>query len=197
MALRPALFLDRDGVVIEEVGYLSDPEQIRLTPGAGHAIASVNQAGIPVVVITNQAGVARGYFSEEQVATVHARLDEMLARFGAKIERYYFCPHHPKHGIGPYAIECECRKPQPGMLLQAAQDLGLDLASSILVGDKACDIEAGQTAGCCTILVRTGYGREYEAQYQASDRRPPDQIRDTLADAIAWALPQLSQRTTG
>jgi D-glycero-D-manno-heptose 1,7-bisphosphate phosphatase len=156
--MRPALFLDRDGVIVEEADYLCDPSQVRLLPGSAEAIAEVNRRGIPVVVVTNQSGVARGYFSESCVADVHRSVDELLAKHGAHINRYYYCPHHPTQGLPSYRIECECRKPRPGMLLQAASDLSIDLNHSYLVGDKISDLEAGARAGCRTILVRTGYG---------------------------------------
>lgn len=118
---RPAVFLDRDGVLIEDVHYLKNPEQVRLTPGAGPAVARLNAEGLPVVVVTNQSGVARGYFPEEAVAEAHRRLDELLAEHGARIDRYYHCPHHPDGTVAAYRVACECRKPRPGMLLRAAR----------------------------------------------------------------------------
>ena len=156
--MTPAVFLDRDGVIIEEVNYLSEVGQVRLLPGAAAAIARLNRRGLPVVVVTNQAGVARGKFPEERVEEVHAYLDLLLARGGARVDRYYYCPHHPEGELPAYRTVCGCRKPRPGMLRQAAAELGLDLARSFLVGDKACDLEAGARAGCRTLLVRTGYG---------------------------------------
>jgi D-glycero-D-manno-heptose 1,7-bisphosphate phosphatase len=131
---------------------------VRLVPGAAEAIARLNRRGVPVVVVTNQAGVAHGFFPETRIADVHRRLDELLARSGAHIDRYYYCPHHPEAEIAEYRAACRCRKPAPGMLWQAANDLGLDLAKSCLVGDKRSDIEAGVQAGCRVFLVRTGYG---------------------------------------
>jgi D-glycero-D-manno-heptose 1,7-bisphosphate phosphatase len=156
--MRSAAFLDRDGVIIEEVGYLSAPEQVALIPGAAEAIAALNGAGIPVVVITNQAGVGHGYFPETQIAAVHQRLDALLARAGARIDRYYYCSHHPAAALPQYRRVCECRKPRPGMLLQAAAELGLALATSVMVGDKSSDLAAGLAAGCRPLLVKTGYG---------------------------------------
>jgi D-glycero-D-manno-heptose 1,7-bisphosphate phosphatase len=161
MQPRPALFLDRDGVVIEEVDYLSHPGQVVLIRGAAQAIALVNRHAIPVIVATNQAGVARGYFPESNVALVHEHLNQLLAAHGAHIDRYYYCPHHPTEGVGSYARACACRKPQPGMLLKAAAQLHLDLEKSWLVGDKLSDLQAGIAAGCQTILVETGYGRAH------------------------------------
>ena len=162
MSAPPAMLLDRDGVVIEEVHYLGDPSQVRLLPGAAAAIARLNRAGVAVVVVTNQAGVARGYFPESRVAEVHRRLDELLAAEGARVDRYYYCPHHPKAELPQYRIDCACRKPQPGMLQAAARELGLDLRRSWMVGDKLSDLETGLAAGCRVVLVRTGYGASVE-----------------------------------
>jgi D-glycero-D-manno-heptose 1,7-bisphosphate phosphatase len=153
-----AVFLDRDGVMIEDVHYLSDVGQVRLIPGAAEAIAKLNAAGVAVVVVTNQSGVARGYFSEDRVGEVHARLDELLAECRGRVDRYYYCPHHPDAEVELYRAACECRKPKPGMLHRAAAELGLNLARAYLVGDKASDLAAGGAAGCKTVLVRTGYG---------------------------------------
>jgi D-glycero-D-manno-heptose 1,7-bisphosphate phosphatase len=162
LSILPALFLDRDGVIIEEVEYLSNPSEVRLIPGSAQAIARLNQRGIPVVVVTNQAGVGRGYFPEARVAEVHRHLDRLLAAEGATIDRYYYCPHHPTAAVGPHRVNCPCRKPQPGMLLRAAAELHLNLKHSTIVGDKRSDLEAGLQAGCHAILVRTGYGAEEE-----------------------------------
>jgi len=155
---RPAVFLDRDGTLIEEVNYLAHPEQVRLLPGAAEAVKELNALGIPVVVVTNQAGVARGYFPESRVAEVHARLNELLQAGGARIDAYYMCPHHPDAALEQYRITCTCRKPAPGLLRQAAREWNLDLSASCMIGDKVSDLEAGAQAGCPPILVRTGYG---------------------------------------
>jgi D-glycero-D-manno-heptose 1,7-bisphosphate phosphatase len=183
MSKRPAAFLDRDGTINVEVEYLSEPEQIVLLPGAAAAIARLNRAGIVVVVVTNQAGVARGYFPESRVAQIHARLDELLEAEGARIDRYYYCPHHPTAGLGAYRVECDCRKPKPGMLLAAAKELDLDLARSVLIGDKLLDLEAARQAGCEGILVRTGYGAELECRIDAA-RHGRVRVEDDLAAAI-------------
>jgi D-glycero-D-manno-heptose 1,7-bisphosphate phosphatase len=149
----PALFLDRDGVIIENAHYLARLSDIRPIPGAAAAIRRLNLAGVPVVVITNQSGVARGYFSESFVRDTHSHLEELFAREGARVDGWYFCPHHPAHGLN-----CECRKPKPGMLQTAALEMNLDLSRSWLIGDNLTDCEAGAAAGCRTILVRTGHG---------------------------------------
>jgi len=154
------MFLDRDGVIIDDVHYLSRLEQIHLIPGAGSAIRRLNEAGIPVVVVTNQSAVAQGIIEESFVANAHALLEELLQRENARIDRFYYCPHHAEKGRDPYRVDCSCRKPAPGMLLAAAQDMGLDLSRSWIIGDKLSDLEAGAAVGCRTILVRTGHGME-------------------------------------
>jgi D-glycero-D-manno-heptose 1,7-bisphosphate phosphatase len=158
--LREAVFLDRDGTLIEEVNYLASPEQVRLIPGAVEAVRKLNDAGLLVIVVTNQAGVARGYFPESRVSEVHERLSLLLGAHGAKIDAYYHCPHHPTEGVGKYRVACECRKPKPGLLLAAASEWGIDLTRSWMIGDKQCDAEAGASAGCRTLLVRTGHGKD-------------------------------------
>lgn len=157
--LRPAVFLDRDGVLIAEVEYLSDVSQVRLIPGAAAAVRRLNDAGLAVVVITNQSGVARGHFPESRVREVHRHIAELLlAEAGASIDRFDYSPFHPTEGVGEYRRDTDCRKPKPGMLLRGATALGLDLSASWMVGDRRSDLEAGAAAGCRTILVRTGYG---------------------------------------
>lgn len=184
---REAVFLDRDGTLIEEVNYLSAPEQVRLISGAAEAVRRVNEAGVLVVVVTNQAGVARGYFPEGRVAEVHAHLSALLAEGGAKIDAYYHCPHHPTEGVGPYRVACACRKPEPGLLLTAARELGIDLSRSWMIGDKLCDARAGEAAGCRTVLVRTGHGRDLRAKLPAAELNLAGVASD-LAEAVAlWA----------
>ncbi|CAG0988567.1 D-glycero-D-manno-heptose 1,7-bisphosphate phosphatase [Geobacteraceae bacterium] len=159
---RTAVFLDRDGTINVEKEYLHRAEEFEFVPGASEAIRLLKEAGFLVVVVTNQSGVARGYYDEAAVHRLHRFVDQELATVGASVDAYYLCPHHPHHGIGPYRTECACRKPLPGMLLSAAADLGIDLSRSWIVGDKAADVEAGLAAGCRTILVRTGYGAAEE-----------------------------------
>jgi D-glycero-D-manno-heptose 1,7-bisphosphate phosphatase len=153
-----AVFIDRDGTVNEEKEYLHRPEDFRFIPGAPAAIRLLNEAGFLVLVVTNQSGVGRGYYDEAAVRRLHRFMDEELGRHGAKVDAYYFCPHHPRHGTGDYLRECACRKPLPGMLHEAAGDFQIDLTASFIIGDKIADIEAGLAAGCRPLLVRTGYG---------------------------------------
>ncbi|HLO66004.1 MAG TPA: HAD-IIIA family hydrolase [Holophaga sp.] len=160
---RPAIFIDRDGTLNVEVGYLHRPEDVRLVPGAGEALARVNALGVPVVVVTNQAGIGRGKYGWKEFEAVTGRINELLAGHGARVDAVYAAPHHPE-GIGEYAHpDHPDRKPNPGMLLRAAGELGLDLARSWMIGDKPIDVEAARNAGCRAALVLTGYGREGDA----------------------------------
>ena len=162
-ALRSAVFLDRDGVLIEEVGYLTRLEDVRFVPGAIAAVKSLNEAGFVTVVVTNQSGVARGYFGEDHVRATHELIQTTLDEQGARIDRFEYCPYHPTDGQGEYRRESFDRKPQPGMLLRAIADLGIDAGQSWIIGDRLSDIEAGFAAGCRgAFLVRTGYGSQVE-----------------------------------
>ena len=187
--LRPAVFLDRDGTVNVEVHYLSDPDQVELLPKVAETISMLNARGIPVVVVTNQAGIARGYFEERQLSEIHQRLFELLGRQNAKLDGVYFCPHHPTEGLGDYRVACGCRKPQPGMLMRASLDLGIDLGRSLMIGDREGDLQAGATAGCQTALVLTGYGQETMAAIDLGKVRGLGAF-STVADAVnAWMNP--------
>ncbi len=155
---RRAVFLDRDGTINIDYGYVFRTADFQFIPGAPEAIRALNGAGYLVIVVTNQAGIARGLYGESDLHELHRYLDLELAGYGATIDAYYYCPHHPREGREPYLKECACRKPFPGMLLQAAADLFLDLDESFLVGDKRSDMDAGLAAGCRPILVQTGYG---------------------------------------
>ncbi|WP_298432403.1 D-glycero-beta-D-manno-heptose 1,7-bisphosphate 7-phosphatase [Geobacter sp.] len=158
--MRRAVFLDRDGTINVEKSYLHRAAEFEFIPGAPEAIRLLREAGFLVIVVTNQSGVARGYYDEEAVHRLHRFVDRELAKAGTGIDAYYLCPHHPRHGVGPYRVECACRKPLPGMILAAAAVHGIDLGRSWLVGDKASDVEAGTAAGCRSIIVRTGYGSD-------------------------------------
>jgi D-glycero-D-manno-heptose 1,7-bisphosphate phosphatase len=155
-----AVFLDRDGTINVEREYLHLPGEFTFIPGAPEAIELLKEAGFLVIVVTNQSGIARGYFDEAAVHRLHGYMDELLSRYGTSVDAYYLCPHHPLHGSDGYRRVCSCRKPLPGMLIEAAGDFSLDLAASYIVGDKLADVAAGLAAGCRPLLVRTGYGAE-------------------------------------
>lgn len=172
MAQKRYVILDRDGTIIRECHYLSDPDQVELLPNTIAGLKLLSENGFGLVVVTNQSGVGRGYYDLERLAAIHQRLEALLEREGVRLDGIYFCPHTP-------ADECACRKPRPGMLMKAMADLHISLSDSYMVGDKLCDIEAGQRVGATTYLVRTGYGAEVE-QVLLSDRIVPTYIVDDL-----------------
>jgi D-glycero-D-manno-heptose 1,7-bisphosphate phosphatase len=185
-----AVFLDRDGVINEEVGYLDSLENLRIIPTAYAAIKLINESGMKSVVISNQAGVARGFFTEEFVNTVNQNIQESLTRRGAKIDKFYYCPHHPD-GVNDYRRICDCRKPGTGMLLQAERDLDIDLANSYFIGDRFRDMETAKKAGAKGILVRTGYGNDLlqdDGPDQATPESKPDFIAADILEAVRWIL---------
>jgi len=184
--MRAAVFLDRDGTIVEDVGYLDSLERLAFFPWAVDSIRALNRSGLAVVVVTNQSGVARGYFDEAFVQETHRRMSERLAAGSARIDGYYYCPHHPDGSVQAYRARCTCRKPGRGLIDRAAADLSLDLARSFVVGDRWGDVQLGRAIGARAILVRTGSGA-------AEERRPvdglaADTIADNLAAAASWAL---------
>jgi len=182
--LRPAVFLDRDGVVIEDSHYLGDATHVRLVPGAAESIAALNRAGWVVVVVTNQSGVARGLFPLASVDEVHERIGALLRERGASIDAFQFCPHHPEAEIAQFRLECQCRKPKAGMLHRAGKERGLDLGASWMIGDRPSDLQAGAAAGCRTVLVRTGYGTLVNEDELDRAALHLELVADDLADAV-------------
>lgn len=182
-SLRPAVFLDRDGTIAEEVGYLDHLNRFRIFPFVAQAIRQLNEAKLPVIVITNQSGVARGYFPESLIIAVHELMTTQLAKEGAHVDALYYCPH--KEGDA-----CACRKPKPGMLESAAREHGLDLRRSFVVGDRYGDIELAHSVGARAILVRTGYGEGEMKSNSAKWPAPPDFIAENLGAAANWILRQ-------
>jgi D-glycero-D-manno-heptose 1,7-bisphosphate phosphatase len=170
-----AVFLDKDGTLVENVPYNVNPDKIRLVPGAGEALCAMAGAGYRLFVVSNQSGVARGLFRESALAAVQARLKDLLSQHGLTLSGFYYCPHHPQGKVTDYATECTCRKPQPGLLLAAADQHGIDLAGSWLVGDILDDVEAGRRAGCRTILVDNGHETEWR---MSEERRPHHTVAD-------------------
>jgi len=162
--MNKAVFLDRDGTIIEDVGYLNNPLDIKFIPGTIEAIKKLNQAGYKVVVITNQSGVARGLIREDMLQTIDKTIQKTILAGGGHLDAIYYCPHHAEHGHYPYKRECDCRKPGPGMILKAAKDLKLDLSQSFMIGDKISDIEAGINSGVKPILVLSGRGQHEQTK---------------------------------
>lgn len=174
MGNRKAVFLDRDGTINVEVQYLSAVADFQFIPEVPQALKRLKDAGFLLVVVTNQSGIGRGYYDEAALDAIHSHMHAELAGFGAAIDACYFCPHHPEHAIAPYLKECGCRKPLPGMLQQAADDLDIDLAASFMIGDKLADVEAGINAGCTPLMVLTGYGSADSARIPEGVRVYPD-----------------------
>lgn len=158
--LRPVIFLDRDGTINEEVHYLHRPEDLKVLPGVPQAVRRFREAGYLMVVITNQAGIGRGYYTEKDLKILNEYLNQVLAEEQAHIDGFYFCPHHPEHGIGKYKKACRCRKPDIGMFEQAQKDFPVDKSRSYMIGDKLIDTQAGHNFGIRSVLVGTGYGAE-------------------------------------
>lgn len=165
-----AIFLDKDGTLVEDIPYNVNPALIELTWQAGPALQILQQLGYRLIVVTNQSGVAKGLFTETALQPVQTRLSERLAQYGVTLSGFYYCPHSPDGAVARYAVACTCRKPMPGMLLRAAQEQGIDLAQSWMIGDILHDVEAGRRAGCRTVLIDNGN----ETEWQMSALRTPD-----------------------
>jgi D-glycero-D-manno-heptose 1,7-bisphosphate phosphatase len=177
-----AVFIDRDGTISEEVGYINHVSRFRLFPYSAAALKQLHDNGYLAIVITNQAGVARGYFSEEMVQAIHQQMTMDLEISGARLDAIYYCAHHPTVGEPPYQLDCDCRKPKPGLLLRAARDYNIDLANSWMVGDRYSDIELAANAGVKSALVLSGYGRgEWEHQLDNWTIQPDLVAEDLLA----------------
>lgn len=185
---QPAIFLDRDGTINRELGeYLTDIAQVEILPGSAEAMRRAEAAGFKLVVVTNQGGVGRGFLSEEKLQAINVYIEQSLARLEAHLDAFYYCPHHSKADNPAYRRDCPYRKPHPGMLVQAAQDLSIDLKRSFIVGDQLRDIGAGTEAGCKTVLVLTGFGREELGQ---ADDDLPDHVAEDVLDAVEWIIEQ-------
>lgn len=188
-----AVFLDRDGTLNEEGGYLNHVDRIRLIQGATEAVTLLSRHGLKTVVVTNQSGVARGYFPESLLPQLHERLQALLREGGAELDAIYYCPHHPDVGEPPYRQDCDCRKPRLGMIRRAEKELSVDARSSYMIGDKLSDVEFGKRAGCKSILVLTGYGRgELEHNRDKLDGEP-DYIAKDILDAARWIINDFEQ----
>lgn len=187
MSGRRAVFLDRDGTLTLETDWVRSPSELVLLPGAARAVRRLNDAGLAAVLVTNQSAVARGLLDERGLAAIHARLADELSAAGARLDGVYWCPHHPTEGVGAYRVECDCRKPRPGLLRRAAGELGIDLARSWIVGDAARDLEAGARAGVRGVLVATGKGRT------ESGRARPEHYAADVDGAAAWIVRRASQ----
>jgi D-glycero-D-manno-heptose 1,7-bisphosphate phosphatase len=183
-----AIFIDRDGTLNEDVGYITEISQFRLFDFAAESIKLINDAGWYAVIITNQAGIARGDYTEEFLVQIHAQMETSLLRRGARLDAIYYCPHHPDFGVPPYRQDCNCRKPKPGLIEKAAKDHSLDLRECYVIGDRSRDVETGYAVGARSVMVMTGYGREEYSNQHATWTRQPDYVCENVLDAVRWIL---------
>jgi D-glycero-D-manno-heptose 1,7-bisphosphate phosphatase len=181
---RRAVFMDRDGTISEEIGYVNHPTRYRVFPYSAEAVRLLNENGWLAVLVTNQAGVARGYFTEDIIGAVHGVLTDALSNQAAHLDAIYYCAHHPSVGEPPYRLDCNCRKPKPGLIQRAAADLDIELAGSWMIGDRYSDIELARNAGVHAAFVLSGYGRgEWEYQ-RAVWKHEPDLVAEDLLEAV-------------
>jgi len=179
-----AVFLDRDGTIIEDLGYISSPEQIKFIPGAIEAIKALKTAGYKIIIISNQSGVARGLLTEDMLQTIDKIIHKKILHGGGHVDASYYCVHHPEHGVYPYQQACDCRKPEPGLIKKGAREQNVDLDRSFMVGDHPFDIEAGKKTGVKTVFLLTGHGRKEQAALKSA----PDHIAATIVEAAQWIL---------
>lgn len=186
-----AIFLDRDGTINEEVGYIENLDKFKIIPAAFDAIRLINLSGLKAVVITNQAAIAKGLVTEALVRQTHDHLQAELQQKGAAINAFYYCPHHPTEGSSAYRQNCDCRKPAPGLILRAAHDMDIDLSASYMIGDRYRDMEAAHRAGVKGVLVKTGYGTDVLANAGPDQETPdgkPEYIAEDILEAVRWIL---------
>ncbi len=192
---KPAVFLDRDGTMIEEVGYIDHPDKVRILPGTIEALRIFREMDWWVLVVSNQSGVARGLFPEERVTAVNRRLQQLLQQKGVAVDGFYYCPHHPRAKVDVYRKDCDCRKPRPGLLKQAMRDFPVKPSQSIIVGDRYSDVEAGKLLGLFAILVLTGYGVDEFIRFRNdSARTQPDLVVANLREAAIFLRDRFCSR---
>lgn len=180
---RPAIFLDRDGTICHDPGYLADPKALRLLPQVGKALSLLQRRGFHLIVVSNQSAIARGFLTEAQLEVIHQRLRERLQRQGVRLRGIYYCPHHPEEGYPPYRRRCDCRKPQGGLVRRAAAEHQIALSRSYVIGDQATDIALARRMGMKAILVLTGDGRRH-----LEEGVKPDYVAPNLLAAARWIL---------
>jgi D-glycero-D-manno-heptose 1,7-bisphosphate phosphatase len=182
--MKRAVFIDRDGTISEEVGYINHPSRFRVFPYTAAAIKHLKEHDWLAIVVTNQAGVARGYFTEAMIKTVHSEMNRVIEQQGARLDAVYYCAHHPSVGDPPYRFDCDCRKPKPGLIMQAVKDFDIDLSASWMVGDRYSDVELAKNAGVHSMFVLSGYGRgEWEHQ-RPNWKEQPEQVAEDLLAAV-------------
>jgi D-glycero-D-manno-heptose 1,7-bisphosphate phosphatase len=189
---QPAVFLDKDGTLVEDIPYRADLHGIRFLPDVFAGLRLLKRAGYALVIVTNQSGVAHGYFSEQALARLQESLLRKLFDAGIPLDGFYYCPHHPDGVVERYAVHCPCRKPKPGLLMQAASDLLIDMARSWMIGDILHDVEAGRWAGCRTVLLNNGH----ETEWHLTEKRWPDHVAKTLLEAARVITGSLTVRAS-
>ncbi|HIE03582.1 MAG TPA: HAD family hydrolase [Candidatus Latescibacteria bacterium] len=194
MGKRPGVFLDRDGTINEDFGYVVDPRRLVLLPGAAEGIKLLGEFGVPIVVVSNQSAVGRGYCTEEDVEEVNGALASLLEGRGAKVDAFYYCPHHPEARIPAYRVACPFRKPEPGMVLRAASEHGMDPKKSYVIGDMHSDIELGRRVKARTVLVLTGRGEETLEMVKSKGAPKPGFVAKDLVEAAWWVLEDMDRR---
>ncbi len=182
-----AVFIDRDGTLIDEMGYLGDPSGVVLYPGAGEAVACLNRRGLLTVVVSNQSGVARGFFGEDDVERCMERLQHELSRWEGHVDRIEYCPHHPTEGSGPYTTSCRCRKPAIGMIKRSSDALNIDVQHSFVVGDSVRDMEMAARAGAVAVLVLTGHGKSARDELDKAGVHVA-YVASSVVEAVDWIL---------
>ena len=195
--MRGAVFVDRDGTISNEVGYIRDPDQFQLMPKSAEAVKLIHESGLKIIVITNQAGVAKGFFTEEMVDQVNKKMEKLLSVQGAYLDGIYYCPHHPEGVVESYRKTCDCRKPASGLLEQASREHDIDLTVSYMVGDKLTDMECANKAGVKGILVLTGYGKDVHKKIESLNTKKPEYVEDDLFDAAKWIINDLGIERNG
>ena len=188
--MNKAVFIDRDGTINQDTGYLNHLDQIRLLPHVPEAIKLIKDVGFRVIVITNQAGIAKGFLTEEFLEEANNKIYSLLKEKEAVIDKFYWCPHHPDAPIERYRLQCQCRKPSPGLVLKAAKDFNIELKDSFVIGDKDSDLEVGFTLGMKSVLVLTGYGQRTLYYLRLNGKRMPHYIASNLYEAARWILTQ-------
>lgn len=186
--MQAAVFLDRDGTIIEDTDYISSPAQIKFIPGAVEAVKMLKNAGYKIIIISNQSGVARGLITEDMLQTIDKLIHRTILNGGGHVDGSYYCPHHPEHGVYPYKQSCECRKPHTGLIKRAVKEHDIDLSKSFMVGDHSTDIETARRAGIPSVFVMTGHGKEEKEKLKSQ----PDHFAPDLLSAVKWILGQRS-----
>ena len=190
---RPAVFIDRDGTINEQMGYINHMSRFHVLPGVPEAVKLLNDNDYLVIIVTNQSGVARGYFPIELVDEIHSQMKESLKKEGAEVNAIFFCPHFPRSRVKEYAIECDCRKPNTGMIRQALDEFDIDLTQSYMIGDHFTDLEFASNANIKSIMVKTGYGLGEVGYVLPKLPYKPVYVADDLLDAVKWILANPSQ----